>query len=126
MSCGPSRKRLQASSTSAAALSRQMAPDQRRHMHVVVLLRNTAPSLTGIKLFKHAVDVRPGAGRRLGRLLEQAKQHICVDSALVGFIEDKAVVVRELVVDQAFTEQHAVRHVLDDSLPRVGAAQLYC
>lgn len=46
-------------------------------------------------------------------LLEQPKQHVCVDRALVSLVQDDDAVVLKLIVQQALAQQHAVGHVLD-------------
>lgn len=53
-------------------------------------------------------------------LLQQTKENISVDGPLVSFIQHDDRVLAQFRVDQALSQQHTVRHVLDDRL-RAGA-----
>ena len=50
------------------------------------------------------------------RSKEYLSNYVCRDSSLVGLVQHDAGVGRHLRVDQGFSEQHSVRHVLDDRL----------
>ena len=50
------------------------------------------------------------------RSKEYLSNYVCRDSSLVGLVQHDAGVGRHLGVDQGFSEQHSVRHVLDDRL----------
>lgn len=52
----------------------------------------------------------------LGSGFEQAKENVSVDGSFVGLIQHDQTVVGQIGVDQALAQQHAVRHVLDDSV----------
>jgi len=53
-----------------------------------------------------------------GDFLEDAEEHVGVQGALVRLVHDKRGVVVEVCLAQGLTQQHAVRHVLDDGLGR--------
>ncbi|KAF3853914.1 hypothetical protein F7725_014602 [Dissostichus mawsoni] len=53
-------------------------------------------------------------------LLEQTKKHISVDCPLVSFVQHDDGVLAQLRIDETLSQQHTVRHVLDDRL-RAGA-----
>lgn len=63
---------------------------------------------------------KPCAPAHSSHLFEQAKQHICVNGALMSLIQDDDTVVLQLIIQQALTQQHTIRHVLDVCL-RAGA-----
>ena len=51
-------------------------------------------------------------------LLEDAKQHIGVEGALMGFVHDDSTVIVEVALAQCLAQEDTICHVLDDGLLR--------